>query len=104
MDYSNNSFKDLYCLHEGPDVDESPTYFMNSTLGYQAHLLSHVCVNGSFSHLSYDEWNEHCFPSYKDNVVWRHLAGFWYLVNFVVGTLGNLLTLISVAYARRKRR
>ena len=102
--YWSNNFADLKCVYEGANVDESPIAWSNRTLAYETNLLSHVCLNGSFSDLSYDEWNEHCFPSYKDNVVWRQLAGFWYLVNFIVGTLGNLLTLMSVAYARKHNR
>ena len=102
--YSNNSFEDLQCIHLGPDTDESKLAAKNTTYGYQVKLLSHVCLNGSFSHLSYEEWNRHCFPSYEDNVVWRRAAGVWSVFNFVVGLLGNLLTMVAVAYARDKHR
>ena len=103
-DYWTNNFKDLSCTYSGAYEDESPLVFSNRTLGYETNLLSQVCLNGSFSHLNDTEWNEHCFPSYKDNVGWRRAAGFWALFNFLVGTLGNLLTLASVAYAKAKRR
>ena len=33
----------------------------NKALGDEVQLLSHVCVNGSFAHLSIDEWNQRCF-------------------------------------------
>ena len=103
-DYWNNSFEDLSCIYLGPDTDESGIAAKNSTYGHQVKLLSHVCLNGSFSHLSYEEWQYHCFPSYEDNVGWRRAAGVWCVFNYVVGLLGNLLTMVSVAYARHKHR
>ena len=98
------SFEGLRCLHLGADTDESRIIARNSTYGYEVKLLSHVCLNGSLSHLSYDDWNARCFPSYADNVSWRRAAGIWAVCNFVIGILGNLLTMVSVAYARAKHR
>ena len=105
-DYWSNNFKDLSCLYLGADVDESPAIWGNSTgiVAYETNLLSQVCLNGSFSNLNYTEWNERCFPSYTANVGLRRAAGVWALFNFLVGTLGNLLTLVAIPYARAKCR
>ena len=105
-DHWGNNYKNLSCIYLGADVDESPTIWGNGTgiVAYETNLLSQVCLNGSFSGLSYNEWNARCFPSYTANVGLRRAAGVWALFNFVVGTLGNLLTLVSIAYARAKCR
>ena len=99
--------KDLRSIYLGPDVDASEFVTKNNTYGYQVELLSHLCLNGSFSDLSYEEWNNRCFPSHADkldNVEFRRALGIWTVISFVIGLLGNLLTVVSVVYARTKHR
>ena len=105
-DYWSNNFKDLRCKDLSSNEDDG-TFGDIQTYEYEMKLLSHVCLNGSFSHLSYEEWNNLCFPSYGDKIVnlgWRRAAGVWSLFNFLVGLLGNMLTMVAVAYARAKQR
>ena len=102
-DWSNST--NLKCTFKGPDEkDHWDLIWINSSFGKETELLSHFCLNGSFSHLGWDEWNERCFPNYGGNLGWRRSAGVWSLFNFIVGTLGNFLTLVAVVYARYKQR
>ena len=101
----NGSFENLTCLYYGSgngshfqDIWDNPTH------AYETELLSHVCLNGSFAHLSRDEWNTRCFPTIQEDVVIRRFTGFWSLFNFIAGIIGNLLTLVAIPYATRKRR
>lgn len=51
-----------------------------------------------------DAWNTRCFPTINEDLAIRRFTGFWSLFNFVAGTIGNLLTLVAIPYATRKRR
>ena len=109
-DHWINNFNNLSCPHS-TDGDHWKLPYKNVTnnetnysYDQEIELLSHVCLNGSFAHLSNEEWNERCYPSYWVNAGWRRAAGVWLLFNFIVGTLGNTLTLTAVAYARSKHR
>ena len=105
-DYWKNQFEDLRCVD--PGSGRNGLYqTLNNTILLQDKLLSHVCLNGSFSHLSYDEWNARCYIKYDEGLNyagWRTAAGVWSLFNCVIGLLGNLLTIVSVLYARSKQR
>ena len=74
----------------------------NKALGDEVQLLSHVCVNGSFAHLSIDEWNPRCFPTNKENRTLSRITGFCSLINFLLGVTTNLLTLLAIPYAKYK--
>ena len=75
---------------------------------YQINLMSHFCLNGSLSYLSYDEWEKYCHPyneEYNKNFDGiNKLAGVWGMITFIIGVLGNLLTLTAIPYAKRKHR
>ena len=98
---------DLGCPYLGPKylkqvVGDS---WKNSSLGKQVNLMSHSCFNGSLSHLSQEEWDKLCFPSHQEaGGIGHKIAGVWGLFVIIVGTFGNLLTLIAVLYAKWKRR
>ena len=76
----------------------------NKLLGHEVKLLSHFCLNGSFSDLSVMEWNLRCFPTYQEYVELRRATGIWCLFTFILGILGNLLTLVAVPYAKWRHR
>ena len=100
-----NNFEDLTCLYHGPDNDSHyQEIWNNHKYAYEVKLLSHVCLNGTFAHLSDNEWNKRCFPTRGENFTLRTLTGFWSLFNFIVGIFGNLLTLVAIPYAKRKNR
>ena len=104
-DYWKNNFDELRCIYLGPETDEQKLANTNQTYGYEVKLLSHVCLNGSFSNLSYEQWNDRCFPSHAEGAVgWRRAAGAWSAFNFIVGLLGNLLTIAAVLHAKAKQR
>ena len=103
--WNNGTFKDLQCLYYGPDNGSHWVDMWNDkALGHEVELLSHVCVNGSFAHLSIDEWNQRCFPTNKENHTLSRITGFWSLINFLLGVTTNLLTLLAIPYAKYKRR
>ena len=104
-DYWKNDFRNLSCPYYGPDSKEHfQLIWDNKSYGYKVELLSHVCLNGSFSHLPLEEWNERCFPTHMESIVQRRLTGFWSLFNYILGLFGNLLTLVAIPYAKWKRR
>ena len=103
--WSNGTFENLKCPYYGPDNGSHWVDMWNSkVLGHEMELLSHVCVNGSFAHLSIEEWNQRCFPTYKENVTLSRITGVWSLINFLLGVTTNLLTLLAIPYAYYKRR
>ena len=106
IDYwANGTFENLTCLyHESGNNSHFQAIWDNPMYGYETDLLSHVCLNGSFAHLSREEWNKRCFPTIHEDVAIRRFTGFWSLFNFIAGTIGNLMTLIAIPYATRKRR
>ena len=54
--WSNGTFENLKCPYYGPDNGSHWVDMWNSkVLGHEMELLSHVCVNGSFAHLSIEE-------------------------------------------------
>ena len=103
--WHNGTFDDLECPYYGPengthwiDVWTKPLY------GYQMEVLSSVCVNGSFAHLSREEWNRRCFPTIHENVQLNRLSGVLSLISFLAGVFSNLMTLVAVLYAKYKMR
>ena len=100
-----NDFDDLKCHYINDSYDGKwVDIWTVKNLGYETELLSHVCLNGTFKNLSFDEWNERCFPNYWGNLGWRRSARVWSLFNFIVGLVGNLLTLVAIPYAKSKNR
>ena len=55
--------------------------------------LSEVCVN---------EYVSGCIP--KEEQYYRKALGIWAIIIGVVGVLGNILTLLAIPYAARKKR
>ena len=97
----------LGCPYLGPENLKQVVgnTWKNESLGRQVNLMSHYCVNGSLSHLSQEQWDKLCFPSHQEAGNIEHkIAGVWGLFVIIVGTFGNLLTLIAILYAKRKRR
>ena len=100
-----NNFTDLSCHYLGKNNNGHwDDIWIDNIKGYETELLSHVCLNGSFSHLPLDEWNDRCFPNNRANLGWRRSAGVWSLFNFIVGVLGNILTLVAVMWAKKNCR
>ena len=101
--WRNGTFEDLQCVYY-----ENGSHWLrmwdNPLYGHQMELLSHVCVNGSFSHLSLEEWDQRCYPTKSDNTMLSKITGYWSLLMFLTGFLSNLLTLMAVPYATYKRR
>lgn len=59
--WGNGNFENLTCLyHESGNGSHFQDIWDNPIHAYETDLLSHVCLNGSFSHLSRDEWNQRC--------------------------------------------
>ena len=102
--WANGTFENLTCLYNESGQSHFNSIWENALSGYETELLSHVCLNGSFAHLSRKEWNKRCFPTINEDVTIRRITGIWSLFNFIAGTVGNLLTLIAIPYAARKRR
>ena len=102
--WANGTFENLTCLYNESGQSHFNDIWENAINGYETELLSHVCLNGSFAHLSREQWNKRCFPTIDEDVTIRRITGFWSLFNFIAGTVGNLLTLIAIPYAARKRR
>ena len=103
--WENGTFRDLKCPYYGPDngthwidVWTKPSY------GYQMEVLSSVCVNGSFAHLSREEWDKRCYPTIHENVALNRLSGTLSLISFLAGSISNLMTIIAVLYAKYKNR
>ena len=103
--YWENGFENLTCLYYGSENDSHfEQIWENKLNGHEVDLLHHVCLNGSFSHLSLEQWNDRCFPTHNENFVLRRITGFWSLFNFIAGLFGNLLTLVAIPYAKWKHR
>ena len=69
---------------------------VNSTI----YLLSELCVNGSNTE------NVECIQNYNDitYVVLRKLVGIWSILVGSLGISGNLLTLLAIPYAAKRKR
>ena len=68
----------------------------NSTI----YLLSKLCVNGS------NTANVECVQNYNDisYLVLRKLVGLWSILVGSLGISGNLLTLLAIPYAAKRKR
>ena len=63
------------------------------------YWLSRICLNGSHSNQS------ECVKFYDSNVsIIRKGIGIWFLLVAILGTFGNLMTLIAIPYAARHKR
>ena len=75
---------------------------------HQIKLMSHFCLNGSLSYLTQHDWEQYCHPYHEeyhknfDGI--NMLAGVWGIITFIIGAIGNLLTLIAIPYAKWKHR
>ena len=104
-DYWTNDYRNLSCPYFEPNNSDHFEQIWESNLyGYEVKLLSHLCLNGTLSEIGLDEWNKRCFPTHMENKGLRMSTGIWSLFNFVVGFLGNLLTLMAIPYAKWKHR
>ena len=100
-----NMFNDLSCPYYDPiDGDPFQLIWDNSSYGRAVQVLSHVCLNGSFSHLNISEWNRYCFPYFDENVGLRRVTGVWAVFIFLFGAIGNILTLVAIPYAKWKQK
>lgn len=68
--------------------------------GNNTYLLSKLCVNGSGTE------NLECIQNYNDitYLVLRKLLGIWSVLVGGLGISGNLLTLLAIPYAARRKR
>ena len=72
----------------------------NDTYGYEdIVLLSKLCTNGSNVNGWYD-----CVPASLYHCPYRISLGVWALIIMFIGVLGNLLTLLAIPYAARRKR
>ena len=91
--YWENDFANLSCLYYEPLSNKHfQEIWDNKTYGHEVDLLSHVCLNGTFSHLSVEEWNDRCFPTNTENLILRRITGMWSMFNFIAGIFGNMIT------------
>ena len=63
------------------------------------YKLSKFCVNGS----NFDGLYE-CLPNDLENCPYRIALGCWAILVMIIGVLGNLLTLLALPYAAKKKR
>ena len=62
------------------------------------YALSKLCVNGS-------DWNEfECIADLDHQRISRRALGVWAIIVSFVGVLGNILMLLSVPFAARRKR
>ena len=95
----------LTCPYYGSNNDSAfNDIWAINALGQEVSQLSHICLNGSFFDLPLPEWNSRCFPTYLENVELRRATGIWCLITFILGILGNLLTIVAIPYAKWKHR
>ena len=108
MDSDNGiemSYDYLSCPYFGPNnYSHHQQIWTNSKLGHQVVTLSQVCVNGSLLHIELEEWNRRCYPTHLESTALRMCTGIWAFLNFVVGIVGNCLTLTAIPYAKSKHR
>ena len=90
------------CRHSGTLGNETPVD------NYQIKMMSHFCLNGSLSYLDEETWGEYCHPYHEeyhenfDSI--NMLAGVCGIITFIIGVLGNVLTLAAIPYAKWKHR
>ena len=81
------------------NVDLNGTYLFCED-GKNVYLLSKLCVDGSYvEHLE-------CIKNIDDttNLLIRNLLGIWSVLVGSFGIAGNLLTLLAIPYAARRKR
>ena len=64
------------------------------------HLMSNFCINSW--NLRKDEEVEGCVPKYVQD--FGYVIGCWYLINSIIGAIGNLCTLVAIPYAAKRKR
>ena len=81
-------------------VDENVS-FLECKEGENAYLLSKLCVNSSSTDPSLE-----CIQNYNDitHIGLRKLLGIWSIIVGGFGVAGNLLTLLAIPYAARRKR
>ena len=68
----------------------------NSNNIYQ---LSKFCVNDSNVNGLYE-----CLPNDLENCPYRIALGCWAIIVMIIGVLGNMLTLLALPYAAKRKR
>ena len=68
--------------------------------GKNLYLLSKLCVNGS------NVDNLECIQNYNDITYWvlRKLLAIWSILVGSLGICGNILTLLAIPYAAKRKR
>ena len=64
------------------------------------YLMSNFCMNSW--DLGKDEEVEGCVPNYVQD--FGYVIGCWYLMNSIIGAIGNLCTLVAIPYAAKRKR
>ena len=84
------------------NVVDDPAHYWKCKSGENStiYLLSELCVNGS------NIENVECIQNYNDitYVVLRKLVGIWSILVGSLGISGNLLTLLAIPYAAKRKR
>ena len=65
------------------------------------HSMSKICLDAWMNENIY-LLNEDCTPKYADGVV--AFGTIWCNINAVIGFTGNLLTLLAIPYAAKKKK
>ena len=74
---------------------------MEECLSNNTLFMSKICLNSSINKQS------DCFPSnYKDKngIGFATLAGILCTINAIIGTFGNLLTILALPFAARRKK
>ena len=74
---------------------------MEKCLENNTLFMSKICLNKSINSI------EDCFPEkYKDNssIDFATIAGILCIINAIIGTLGNFLTLVAIPFAAQKKK
>ena len=62
-------------------------------------------LNKSKSCLDYsnDSNKFDCHPLHEDNAILGIIVGVWFILNAIIGTVGNSLTILSLFYAAKRK-
>ena len=60
--------------------------------------FSHFCLSHA------EDFPDNCFPSDEIFPGFRRAVGIWCIVNAVIGSMGNLLTLLAIPYAAKRNK
>ena len=74
---------------------------MEECLSNNTLFMSKICLNSSINKQS------DCFPNNytdKDGIDFATMAGILCILNAIIGTLGNLLTILALPFAARRKK